>query len=168
MKVRMISITRQWLWLVLAAAFAGPAAAAGPNYSTSTASHEPAKVIAGDVVRYTVTVTDAGGAADYTRLTTTLPRSYSFAPAATVPPPSATAIELFGTRGRSRPARAGNARSTFSPAARRRVRWRRSLPRSRHIPPVTFASKRGPNSRRRRTRTPSALDGSASRVPDWW
>ncbi len=76
MKVRMISITRQWLWLVLVAAFAGPAAAAGPNFSTSTASHEPTKVIAGDVVRYTVTVTNTGGAADYARLTTTLPRGY--------------------------------------------------------------------------------------------
>jgi uncharacterized repeat protein (TIGR01451 family) len=76
MKVRMISITRRWLWLVLVAAFAGPAAAAGPNFSTSTASHEPANVIAGDVVRYTVTVTNTGGTADYARLTTTLPRGY--------------------------------------------------------------------------------------------
>ena len=114
MKVRMISITRHWLWLVLVAAFAGPAAAAGPNFSTSTASHEPVKVIAGDVVRYTVTVTNTGGAADYARLTMPLLDAVtSFAPTATVPPPSATAIELFGTRGRSRPARRRQCRIDF-------------------------------------------------------
>jgi uncharacterized repeat protein (TIGR01451 family) len=72
----MISINRRWLGLILAAVMVGPAAAAEPNFSTSAASHEPAKVIAGDVVRYTVTVTNTGGAAGYTRVTTTLPRGY--------------------------------------------------------------------------------------------
>jgi uncharacterized repeat protein (TIGR01451 family) len=54
---------------------AGPAAAAGPNFSTSTASHEPAKVVAGDVVRYTVTVANSGDTG-YARVTTTLPNGY--------------------------------------------------------------------------------------------
>jgi uncharacterized repeat protein (TIGR01451 family) len=76
MKVRMISINRRWLGLILAAAMMSPAAAAAPDFSTSTASHEPADVIAGDVVRYTVTVANTGGTADYARVTTTLPRGY--------------------------------------------------------------------------------------------
>jgi hypothetical protein len=76
----MISINRWWLGLILAVAMAGPAVAAAPDFSTSTASHEPAKVIAGDVVRYTVTVVNTGGVSGmgggYARVVTSLPRGY--------------------------------------------------------------------------------------------
>ena len=76
----MISINRLWLGLILAVAMTGPAAAAAPDFSTSTASHEPAKVIAGDVVRYTVTVVNTGGVSGmgngYARVVTSLPRGY--------------------------------------------------------------------------------------------
>ncbi len=76
----MISINRWWLGLILAVAMVGPAAAAAPDFSTSTASHEPAKVIAGDVVRYTVTVINTGGVdsmgSGYARVVTSLPRGY--------------------------------------------------------------------------------------------
>ncbi len=66
----------RWLGLILAVTIAGPAFAAEPDFSTSTVTHEPTKVIAGDVVHYTVTVTNTGGAAGYAGVTTTLPRGY--------------------------------------------------------------------------------------------
>ncbi len=72
----MISIKLRWLGLILAAVIAGPAFAAEPDFSTSTVIHEPVKVVAGDVVRYTVTVTNTGGDAGYAGVTTALPRGY--------------------------------------------------------------------------------------------
>jgi hypothetical protein len=44
-----------------------------PNFSTSTAAFEPARPIAGDVVRYSFTVTNSGAASGYTRITTGFP-----------------------------------------------------------------------------------------------
>lgn len=67
---------RRLLALTLASALAGAAHAAEPDFSTSTASHEPAQVIAGDVIRYTVVVRNSGGDGAYARIATTLPQGY--------------------------------------------------------------------------------------------
>jgi hypothetical protein len=64
--------------LLLAIALAGTATpvVAQPNFTTSTATFEPAKPVAGDVVRYTVTVTNRGSATSYSRVHSRLPPGF--------------------------------------------------------------------------------------------
>jgi len=58
------------------AMLASPALAAPPDFSTSQTSYEPSPAVAGDVVRYSVTVANTGGDSFYSRVVTTLPRGY--------------------------------------------------------------------------------------------
>lgn len=60
---------------VLAIAMAGLAHAAEPDFSIST-DYEPAPALAGDVIRYTVTIGNNGGDSSYSRVVTALPRGY--------------------------------------------------------------------------------------------
>jgi hypothetical protein len=60
---------------VLAIAMAAAAHAAEPDFAVSTA-YEPAPAVAGDVIRYTVTITNNGGDSTYSRIVTALPRGY--------------------------------------------------------------------------------------------
>lgn len=59
--------------LVAVAASGAQAGSKYPNFSTSTAAFEPARPIAGEVVRYSFTVTNSGAASGYTRITTGFP-----------------------------------------------------------------------------------------------
>jgi len=62
--------------LPFALLLAGAAHAAEPDFSESAASYEPATVVAGDVVHYTVTVRNSGGDSAYARVKTELPLGY--------------------------------------------------------------------------------------------
>ena len=62
--------------LALAIAMAGTVHAAEPDFSASRTEYEPVPAIAGDVIHYTVTISNSGGDSTYSRVVTSLPRGY--------------------------------------------------------------------------------------------
>jgi len=62
--------------LALTIVMAGTVHAAEPDFSTSKTEYEPAPAIAGDVIQYTVTISNGGGDSTYSRVVTSLPRGY--------------------------------------------------------------------------------------------
>ena len=70
------AILAGWAAVLFGAGMCGFACAAPPDFSTSNAIHEPVPAVAGDVLHYTVTVTNTGGDSSYARIKTTLPQGY--------------------------------------------------------------------------------------------
>jgi hypothetical protein len=67
------------LAVVVIASLIGGAALAQPDFATSRGEATPAQPVAGDVVRYTIAVTNTGAAGDYTRIKSTLPNAWFIA-----------------------------------------------------------------------------------------
>jgi uncharacterized repeat protein (TIGR01451 family) len=67
------------LMVMVMATLVGGAALAEPDFSASRGEVTPASPVAGDVVRYTITVTNADTAANYARVKSVLPNAYFIA-----------------------------------------------------------------------------------------
>lgn len=66
----------RWAALLFATMIYGSANAAPPDFLTSNAVYVPTPTVAGDVLHYTVTVTNTGDDSAYARIKTTLPQGY--------------------------------------------------------------------------------------------